>query len=187
MKKIISAFLALLISATCFSATASATKQLGKVNITLNTDIAGLSYMDYDKVFSIDDEDFEFAVAPNVGSAMVAYYDGRAYRGDFEVGETYQLAVQFSFPSDVSFTDEFAICLNGEELDPSQYSMLSNPQMGIAKLVVNCEVTVTEKEEEPKEEEPKEEDFFTKAINAIKAFFEKIIDAIKGFLGKIIK
>lgn len=118
MKKIIAGLLTVLTLFTAISFTASAAKQTENLSVTLRTDIAGLSYGDYEKLYEITTDEIVINTKSEALPVFIADYAGDVYLYAMKPGRTYYIEYSFipaegyEFPESVSL-DDFKVDYSG--------------------------------------------------------------------------
>ena len=102
---------------------------IDRIDFRVNSNIAGLTYVKYDRIFSVENEGFYYLYSPVYGSALTAYKDGRSFSGRFEDGEEYLLNMNVFYPGEMPVSEDLKIYANGQQLsyEKSEYRIVYNP------------------------------------------------------------
>lgn len=136
MKRIISLVLSVILAVSYCTVFGYAEKKTDRIDLTVWSDIGGISTSNADYIYRIDTEGFYKASTP-----LQAYFENHL-ENSFIEGVKYQLELNIYCEGEMKTADNFGIYVNREKLNRDDYSIEYNSVYNQTFLTVKYDVTV---------------------------------------------
>ena len=175
-KKMLAVLLAMMLMLSTLAAGASAaarTNPIHRVDITLNTNIAGKPFWDYnyDEIYSVDSEHAGYPSQDVNGTPARAFAEDGNFADEMVAGRYYHIEVYVQADESWYFADDVEVYINGEKSE-KQVQPFSNG----ASLYIDCGTLKVQNNESIS--------LLQRIVNAIKGCFDflnRITNLIRGF------